>query len=76
MGEIMDLHIQYLTNNKGMKTAVLIPFKEWTNLIKDYRHIKQLIKVRTSLEEAFEEVRQIEEGKGKKVSLEEFLNEC
>ena len=32
----MNLHIQYLTDDKGAKTAVQIPFREWTKFIEDY----------------------------------------
>ena len=37
----MKLHIQYLTDEKGGKTAVQIPFQEWLQLIEEYNHSKQ-----------------------------------
>ena len=32
----MNLHIQYLINEQGNKTAVWIPFDEWMELVETY----------------------------------------
>ena len=72
----MNLHVQYLTDNKGSKTAVQIPFKEWTKFIEEYNHFKQYSKLKKSIKDAFQEIKQIENGDAKEISLNEFLNEC
>lgn len=72
----MNLHIQYLTDEEGIKTAVQIPFKEWLQLMKEYDYLKQYATFKQGLTDAFQEVRDIESGNTSFVTLEEFLNEC
>ena len=72
----MNLHVQYLTDDKGTKTAVKIPFKEWTKFIEDYNHLRQYSKLKRGIKDAFEEIKQIENGNVEEISLSEFLNEC
>ena len=72
----MNLHIQYLTDDKGTKTAVQIPFKEWTKFIEDYNHFRRYSKLKIGIKDAFQEIKQIENGNVKEISLSEFLNEC
>ena len=72
----MDLHIQYLIDASGAKTAVQIPYNEWMEFYARYRHLRQYSKLKKGLKEAFEEIENIETRSTKKISLEEFLNEC
>jgi len=72
----MDLHIQYLTDENGAKTAVQIPYKEWLDFYDRYRHLRQYSKLKKDFSDAFEEIKQNETGSTKKITLEEFLNEC
>ena len=72
----MNLHIQYLTDEKGTKIAVQIPFKEWLEFLTDYNHLKQYVELKKGLADAFQEVHDIEQGKTFPITLEEFLNEC
>ncbi len=37
----MTLHLQYLTDEQGCKTAVQIPFEEWLQFIEEYHHLQQ-----------------------------------
>ncbi len=71
----MQLHVQYLTDDSGAKTAVQIPFSEWRKFVADYNHLRQCKKLKASLETAFREVDDIRKGKVKPVTLDEFLNE-
>lgn len=71
----MDLHIQYLTDSEGVKTAVQIPYQEWLEFYDQLRHLKQYTKLKKDLKDAFEEIEQIETGNGKKFFLEEAINE-
>jgi len=72
----MQLHIQYLTDSTGAKTAVQIPFKEWKVLADDYKHLQQCDTVKTKFADAFNEISDIEKGKKKAETLKEFLHEC
>ena len=71
----MQLHIQYLTNATGAKTAVQIPFKEWEVLAAEYKHLQQYDSMKTKFADAFNEIDEIENGNKKFVSLKEFLHE-
>jgi len=72
----MDLHIQYLTDKNGAKTAVQIPYHEWIEFYARYKHLRQYSKLKKGIEDAFEEIEHIETGTIKKITLEEFLDEC
>lgn len=72
----MNLHIQYLTDETGGKTAVLIPLQEWQQLLAEYNHLKQCATLKKGISDAFQEIREIESGKKPFVTLEEFLQEC
>lgn len=72
----MNLHIKYLTDDKGTKTAVLIPFREWTKFIEDYNHFRQYAKLKKGIKDAFQEIKQIESRNAEVISLNEFLNDC
>lgn len=71
----MNLHLQYLTDERGVKTAVQIPFDEWRQFIKEYEHLKQYSTLKQGISDAFEEIRDIESGNTTFITLQEFLNE-
>ncbi len=72
----MQLHIQYLTNSVGTKTAVQIPFKEWEMLADDYKHLRQCSNLKAEFIDAFNEISEIEKGNKQATTLQEFLHEC
>ena len=70
-----NLNIQYLTDQNGGKTAVLIPMQAWMEISQKLAEYKEMTKMKTSLSTAFQEVVDIERGKIKGISPEEFLDE-
>lgn len=72
---MMQLHVSYLTNSKGKKVAVQIPFNEWTELIGDYERLRQSDVLRNDLVESFREIEKIEKGEQTVSTLSDFLNE-
>ncbi len=72
----MNLQIQYLTDSRGHKTAVQIPYAQWRRLLADYNHLTQYAKLKRGLEEAFEEIAEIENGSREPITLDAFLDEC
>jgi len=68
-------NVQYLTNEQGVKTAVMIPINEWSSLMKDYLKLKQTITLKKELKSGLKELIEINEGKKREVTLIEFLNE-
>ena len=71
----MTFNLQYVTNKNGRPRAVQVPIKEWERLIKDYKHAKQISKMKNDLAEAISEIEEIKKGKKKSVLLKDFLNE-
>ena len=72
----MNLNIQYLTDTNGKKKAIQIPIAQWNKFIKDYKKQAQYSKLKKGIKEAFKEIKEIEKGNLKEVTLTEFLNEC
>jgi hypothetical protein len=72
------MHLQFITDIKGRKTAVQLPVKDWERIQRD---LEELDKYRDKgaffdgLKEAFAEVKEIEAGRKKGTTLNEFLNE-
>ena len=71
----MTFNLQYVTGKNGQPKAVQIPIREWENLMKDYKHSKQVSKLRNDLSAAISEIKEIRKGNKKTVLLKEFLNE-
>lgn len=72
----MPLHIQYLTDERGIRQAVQIPVDEWEHLLQDYAHLKQYATLKHGLIEAWQDGQKIQEGQAQYMTLEELLNEC
>ncbi|MBW8051360.1 MAG: hypothetical protein FVQ77_13675 [Cytophagales bacterium] len=71
----MKLSIQYLNDTNGNINAVRIPLTEWKSLMNKFKKYEQTLKVKSDLTEAFEQVKKMREGKIKKQTLSDFLNE-
>ena len=74
----MSLHLQYITDQKGNKNAVLLSLNEWEKIQRDLNEYKRLKDKRTFFEgltNAFLEVKLITEGKKKPNSFDDLLNE-
>ena len=70
----MKLTIQYLNDDKGDLKAVQLPVAEWDKLMSKLSKYEQVLKIKSDLLEAFEEVRKMRSGKIKKQTLSDFLN--
>ena len=71
----MKLSLQYVNDKEGNLQAVQVPIAEWKKLLKKLRAYEQSLKIKSDLEEAFAEVRQMREGKIQKQTLSDFLHE-
>ncbi len=72
----MDL--QYITNTKGLKSAVQVPMKYWEQIQKDLEELERLRNKKlfmTELAEAVEEMKLIMKDKRKARNAEDFINE-
>ena len=65
---IMGLHLQYITDQKGNKNAVMLPLSDWERIQKEleaYEKLKDKRAFFEGLTNAFREVKLIAEGKKK-----------
>ena len=67
--------MQYIVDNRGVKTSVIVPFEKWEKLNSDYLKLQKKIEVFQTIKESIEEIR-LSKKNGKKLpTLSEFLNE-
>lgn len=67
--------MQYLTDEKGITQAVQLPISEWNKLVSRLNKYEQMLMLKKDLTKALAEVKKIQNGKLKKQSLQDFLNE-
>jgi hypothetical protein len=65
--------IQYITDPTGRK-LVQLPKEDWDILQEKFVRYEQLLKVKRDLKASFSEIKQMQSGKLKKISLKEALN--
>lgn len=68
--------LQYLIDEQGKKTAVIVPIEDWVTLQEQLREFEEYRIMELDLKQALEEVGAIKSGEIKEQSLEDFLNEC
>ena len=71
----MKLAVQYVSDANGTTQSVLLPIGEWKKILTKLKKLEQVQKLSSDLEEAMQEVRTIKNGRGKKQTLKDFLNE-
>jgi len=72
------MSVQFVTNSKGEKTSVLIPYKEWDALNKEREELKhKLQEAELSLryKQAFKDAKLFKEGKLETHPIAELLDE-
>jgi hypothetical protein len=68
-------NIQYISDQNGKTTAVVIPLKDWITFKKEHTKLQNISKLKTGLADAFREFDKILKGEIKAVTLSKFLNE-
>jgi len=63
----------YIENEK--ETFVQLSLKDWENFVKEFEQMKNMLTIKSKLERAFREVRQIKKGEKQGTSLKDFLDE-
>ncbi|PWK22988.1 hypothetical protein LV89_03256 [Arcicella aurantiaca] len=70
---MLTSHIQYITDTTGRK-LVQIPIEDWNSLQEKFSKYEQLLKVKRDLKASFGEIKKMQQGKLKKISLKEAFN--
>ena len=71
----MKTAVQYLNDQQGNTQAVQLPLTQWTRIINRLNKYEQMLRIKSDLAQSFEEVKKMRQGKIKKQSLQDFLNE-
>lgn len=71
----MKTDIQYINDTSGNTRAVQLPITQWTKLMKKLNKYEQMLQLKSDLTQSLEEVKKMRQGKMKKQSLQDFLNE-
>jgi coenzyme F420-reducing hydrogenase delta subunit len=71
----MKLNIQYINNEKGEIQGIQMSIKEWEKLMKKLKQYEQIIKIRSDLQKAIDEITELNKKRKAKQTLNDFLNE-
>ena len=71
----MKIALQYLNDINGNTQAVQLPLTEWEKVLSKLKKYEQAFKLRSDLQEAFEQVAILKKKRGHKQALNEFLND-
>jgi hypothetical protein len=71
----MKTTVQYVNDQSGKTRAVQLPIGHWTRLMNRLDKYEQMLNVKSDLTRAFGEVKKMRQGKIKKQSLQDFLND-
>lgn len=71
----MKLAIQYLNDSKGKTKAIQMPLTEWEKVLLKLKKYEQILKIKSDLKEAFDQVSVLKKTKAKKQNFSDFLNE-
>ena len=67
--------MQYIVDNKGVKTSVIVPFDKWEKINEDYHKLENKLKVFVAIQEGLAEIKASKKQGTKLQTLSDFLNE-
>ncbi|MCE5348198.1 MAG: hypothetical protein LLG13_18185 [Bacteroidales bacterium] len=71
----MEDSIQYIVDDNGIKTSVIIPFDRWKKINEKYQKLQNKLKVFHAIQEGLEEIKTAKRQQYKLQTLSGFLNE-
>lgn len=71
----MKLSVQFVSDSKGNTKAVQLPLTDWNKLVDKLKKYEEVLKIKSDLTAAFNEVELMRKGKIKKQTLAGFLDE-
>lgn len=71
----MKIALQYVNDSSGKTQSVQLPLTDWEKILAKLNKYEQILKIKTDLSEAFEEVAKLRKSKSKKETLNDFLND-
>lgn len=67
--------VKYVTDEKGKRQEVIIPFKIWSSVTEELEKLREKQQILLGLKQACRQAKMQEKGKLPEQSLNEFLNE-
>ena len=67
--------VNYIVDKQGKTIFVQLPIQDWEKMVAEYKHNEILSNFKKSLKTAFTEVREIQQGKRKATTMQDFLDE-
>ena len=71
----MKTAIQYIVDDKGVKTSVIVPYEKWERINNDYHKLQNKLKVLLAIQEGISEIKTAKKQGAKLQTLSSFLNE-
>jgi hypothetical protein len=71
----MKLKIQYINNAKGDIQGIQMSINEWEKIMKRLKKYEQVLKIRSDLQKAINEITELNKKRKGKKTLNDFLNE-
>ncbi len=71
----MKIAVQYVNDMNGHTQAIQMPVAEWEKVLNKLKKYEQALQLKSDLKEAFDQVKTLRSSKGKKQTLNEFLDE-
>ncbi len=67
--------VQYIVDNRGTKTSVIVPFEKWEKMNDDYYKLQNKLKVFVAIQDGLSEIESSKRQGVKLQTLSDFLNE-
>jgi hypothetical protein len=67
--------MQYIIDNQGVKTSVIIPFDKWEKINSDYKKLQNKLEVFLAVQDGLVELKTAKREGKKLQTLSDFLNE-
>ncbi len=71
----MNIALQYLSDSNGKTHAVQLTVRDWEKVMRKLKEYEQALHLQSDLNDAFDDVRAMQQNKKRKQSLSEFLDE-
>ena len=67
--------VQYIVDNRGVKTSVIVPYDKWEKINEDYNKLQYKLNIFIAIQEGLEEIKSAKKQGTKLQTLSDFLNE-
>ena len=71
----MKKNLQYIHDDKGIKTAVIVPYDKWTKINANYQKIVKKLEIMQAVEDGMIELKNSKNNGDDLQTLSDFVNE-